>query len=150
MAAGRFADAAGAYETLVAAQPDSAYFRYWLGLAHLGAGACGAALDRQPEWGEAHIALARADALCGNPETRHAAVERARQLVEARDDADTRITLAFAEHGVGRLDAARSIAAGALPHADAAMLLDALATNARTPLQPFAADSDWWLPAELR
>ena len=152
----QFDEAAAHYQILADEQPQAAYYRYWLGMAQLGAGACPAArgrlaeaLERQANWGEAHIALARADALCGDTEARQAAHARAKQLLAARADADTRITLAFAELALGRTDAAAELASAALPNHDARMLLDAL-VEGQLPAQPFAADSDWWLPAEAR
>ena len=152
----QFEEAAAHYQILANEQPQAAYYRYWLGMAQLGAGACPAArgrlaeaLEIQANWGEAHIALARADALCGDTEARHAAHTRAKQLLAARADANTRITLAFTELALGRTDAATLYANAALPNGDARMLLDALAKG-RLPARPFAADSEWWLPAEAR
>ena len=156
MRAGNFDEAAAIYHALAGEHVDAAYYRYWLGMARLAAGECQAArrpleeaLERQANWGQAHVALARADALCGNSATRLAAYAKAKGLLAARADADTRITLAFAELGLGRADAARQRAAAAMPHDDARMLLAALAKG-KLPARPFAADSGWWLPAELR
>ena len=98
------------------------------------------------DWGEAHIALARADALCGFAE---AARSRAATLRGVQDSPETRITSAFAEAAGGRLDEARRLATTALPHPDAKLLLDALAAGG-LPAKPFAPQSPWWLPPELR
>ena len=156
MRSSRFDDAAREYRSLSAKRPDAAYYRYWLGMARLAAGDCGsarpalaAALARQTNWGQAHIALARADALCGDDAARRSALRRATGLVEASDDVDTRITLAFAELAAGDRQAARALAQRALPHDDAKMLLDAIDQDER-PSRPFAPGSAWWLPQELR
>ena len=99
MRAGRFAAAEVAYQALSAAEPDNADYRYWLAMAQLGKGDCAAragladALELRPSWGEAHLALARVEAICGAAE---AARRRALALFKARDDVDTRLTLAIA------------------------------------------------------
>ncbi len=152
MRAGRFGEAAGHYDALVALRPDDAYGHYWLGMARLGAADCRGrvaldeALGLRPDWGEAHIALARADALCGFADR---ALARARTLRDARDDANTRITQAFAAAAAGRLDHAKALATSESAHPDAARLLEAIAAG-RLPATPFAAGSDWWLPPEIR
>ena len=152
MRSARHVSAVSHYQRLVALVPGDAYAHFWLGIARLGVGDCATrdaleeALRLRGDWGEAHIALARADALCGFPEE---ARSRAVTLRSVQDSPETRITLAFAEAAGGRLDAARRLAASALPHADARLLLDALATD-RLPSKPFAAQSRWWLPPELR
>ena len=153
MRAQRFAEAAQDYEALARSRPDDAYVRYWLGMARLAGGNCPAArpalataVQLQPTWGEAHIALTRADAACGNEEVRRAAHGRARQLVANADNAYTRETLAIAELSLGRADAARD----AVAHlADATWLHGALERNA-PPTVPFPTGSLWWLPAEVR
>lgn len=156
--AGLFQDAAARYASLAQRQPSEGIFHYWLGLARLGAGDCGGrqslaqALRLRKSWGEAHLVLSRADALCGDGE---AAQRRAQALLKAKDDADTRLTLAFAAFALGQLDEARRLAQAELPHADAALVLDAVAARAAgnaepPPMLPFARESEWWLPAELR
>ena len=152
----QFDEAAATYQALAAEQPDAAYYRYWLGMAQLGAGHCPAArqafadaLERQSNWGQAHVALVRADALCGDDDVRRNARARAEELLAAHAEADTRITLAFAELGLGRTEAARVLATEALPHGDAQLLLASI-DEGKLPKLPFAAESDWWLPAELR
>ena len=160
MRQGRFRAAVDDYLVLANREPENAYYRYWLAMAYLGATSCEAArpvmaeaLRLQPNWGQAHIALTRADALCGDPATRQAAVAKARRLVELEDGADTRITLALALLAVGRLDDARGITGADLANPDAAMLDDAAAEHGQAAIdrltRPFAADSPWWLPAEL-
>jgi len=152
MRAERFDDAAGHYEALIALRPADAYGHYWLGMARLGAEDCRArqgfdeVLRLRPDWGEAHIALARADALCGFADRASA---RAKTLRGARDDANTRITQAFADAAAGRLDEARALATAESAHPDAEHLLEAMSAGG-LPATPFAADSDWWLPPEIR
>ncbi|MCY3813783.1 MAG: tetratricopeptide repeat protein [Gammaproteobacteria bacterium] len=148
----RFGDAVRHYEALVALRPADAYGHYWLSMARLGAEDCRArqgfdeALRLRPDWGEAHIALARADALCGFADR---ALARAKTLRGARDDANTRITQAFADAAAGRVDRAKALATADSTHPDAAHLLEAMAAG-RLPARPFAAGSDWWLPPEIR
>ena len=152
MRAERFGRAAEHYQALVVLRRDDAYAHYWLGMARLGAADCRArealddALGLRPDWGEAHIALARADALCGFAD---AALVRAEALRGVHDDAATRITQAIAEAAAGHLDDARTLAASESTHADAILLLNALATGG-LPARPFASGSDWWLPPEIR
>ena len=152
MRAGRFAAAEAAYQALSIAEPDNADYRYWLAIAQLGKGDCAAragladALELRPSWGEAHLALARVEAICGAAE---AARRRALALFKARDDVDTRLTLAIAEFAAGNVARANVLARAELPHADAALVLNAIASD--VPLRrPFAEDSRWWLPAEVR
>ena len=152
---GRFVEAAADYRALAAEFPQAAYFRFWLGMAHFGAGACAAgreamaaALALQANWGQAHIAFARATALCGDASELAAARQRAAQLVAAADTVDTRLTVAFLDLRQARVAAARQAASAALPHPDATLLLAALDQNALPPA-PFAPDSAWWLPPEL-
>ena len=156
MRTARFNDAAAHYRTLSARQPDTAYYAYWLGLAHLGAKSCPEALlplrralRQVPTWGRAHIALTRAEALCGSDEERRQALAKSQQLVAAQDSVDTRLTVAFAQLGLGRTANARDAAGAELPHPDAAMLIESI-DRAEPPPAPFAADSDWWLPSELK
>ena len=156
MRAKRFGQAAREYRTLAQSNPETAYYRYWLGVSSLGAGDCAGgrnalaeALRLQGNWGQAHIALARADALCGSDALRQGARQRAKRLLAVQDSVDTRLTLAFAELGLGRLDQARRLAAAEQPHADAALILDALSANS-LPTTPFASTSSWWLPEEAQ
>ena len=152
MRSARYAGAIVHYQRLAALVPGDAYAHFWLGIARLGAEDCAAkdsldeALRLRSDWGEAHIAMARADALCGFAE---AARSRAATLRSVQDNPETRITLAFAEAAGGRPDAAKRLATSALPHPDAKLLLDALAAD-RLPAKPFAPQSRWWLPPEVR
>lgn len=155
MHGGRFRQAAATYQRLAAAHPAAAYFRYWLGMARFGAGDCSggrdsmaAALARQPNWGQAHIALCRATALCGETDELPAVRRRAADLAAAADTVDTRLTTAFIALREGRSAAARQVATTALPHPDARALLADL-DQGRLPAAPFAPDSPWWLPPEL-
>ena len=152
MRSARYLSAVGHYRRLAALVPGDAYAHFWLGIAGLGAEDCTTresldeALRLRGDWGEAHIAMARADALCGFAE---AARNRAVTLRSVQDSPETRITLAFAEAAGGRSDAAKRLAKSALPHLDAKHLLDALVAG-RLPAKPFAPQSRWWLPPELR
>ena len=156
----RFRAAADEYQVLVGQQPENAYYRYWLAMAYLGATSCEAArpvmaeaLRLQPNWGQAHIALTRADALCGDAAVRQAAVGKARRLVDLEDVADTWTTLALALAAVGRTDDARTLVEVQVANPDAAMLGGAIAEHGDAAIdrlaRPFAEQSPWWLPAEL-
>ena len=156
MRARKYDNAAAAYRELASRYPDAAYYRYWLGIAELGHGNCpnareelAAAVRLQANWGQAHIALVRADSICGDEKTKASAQGRAVELLAATESVDTRLTLAFAELAVGNHERARGLAETHRTHPDAALLLDAL-NRATTPSRPFAKDSDWWLPPELR
>lgn len=156
----RFRAAADDYQVLVDRRPENAYYRYWLAMAYLGAASCEAArpvmaeaLRLQPKWGQAHIALTRADALCGDRDVRQAALGKARRLVDLEDVADTRITLALTLLAVGRVDEALAITAAHPVSLDAAMLDGAIAEHGHAAIdrlaRPFAEQSPWWRPAEL-
>ncbi len=156
MRGGAFGDAAREYETMAEKRPDSAYYHYWLAMARLGAESCRAArpallaaLRLQPQWGQAHMVLARADALCGDAEQRAAAQQRAAALRTAKDDADTRLTLALAHLALGDENDALALIRAEGEHPGAAMLYAALDAG-ELPARPFATDSPWWWPAELR
>lgn len=143
------------YESLAAEFSGRAYFRYWLGMARFGNEDCVggrlammSALALEPNWGEAHIALCRATALCGPARDIGAARQRAEQLRAAADTVETRLTLAFVDLRAGDSAQARLAAAAALPHPDARLLLDAIDAEAM-PRWPFAPASPRWLPPEL-
>ena len=148
----RFGAALEHYRQLVLTRPDDAYGHYWLGMAQLGEGDCAAseafaeALRLRPNWGEAHVSTARADALCGRGEEAH---RRAVTLHEIKADTDTRITLALAEIAIGRPEHGHRLAAPELPAPDAVLVVEAVASG-RPPASAFAVGSDWWLPPEVR
>jgi|TARA_B100002003_G_C14141109_1_gene548707 tetratricopeptide (TPR) repeat protein len=152
MRGGRFKEAAADYAQLTRLQPTQAYYRFWLGMALLGSEDCAArpalaqAVQLQKNWGEAHLVLARAEAICGLGETARRRVE---SLLRVKDDPDTRLTLALAELSLGRESVARQMATAELPHPDAKALLDAL-DQKTMPRLPFSQESAWWLPAEIR
>lgn len=152
MRAARFKEAAADYVQLVGLAPTQAYYHFWLGLALLGNGDCAArpalaqAVQLQKNWGEAHLVLARAEAICGFGET---ARHRVKALLRVKDDADIRLTLALVEFSLGRNSVARQLATAELPHPDAKNLLDAL-DQKTMPRVPFAHESEWWLPPEIR
>ncbi len=148
MRSGQFEEAANLYANLASAQPDEPYFRYWRAIARLGRGDCAGAADDleralalRPGLGEAHLALARAEALCGVLEMAGA---RARAVRQARDDADSRLTVAFVARLSGDHATADALASAEWPHPDAAMLLEG------SPTRAFATESPWWLPREVR
>ena len=146
--------AAGHYHRLASDDLEDADHRYWLALALLADADCGGrqpladALRLRPDWGEAHLVLARADALCGNAA---AAMRRAERLQAAKDDAETRITMAYAAYGLGHSGEAARLAKAELPHPDAQALLDALYGEAgRAALRVFASGSLRWLSGQVR
>ena len=151
MSDGQFAVAQELYAEILQQSPD-ARTAYWLGLASLGIGDCAGvvalqrALALQPGWGQAHIVLARAEALCGQSQR---ARQRANAILRARDDVDTRITLAFAELADGDEVGAAVIAEAQLPHPDAFMLIESMASGELAGLRPFAPGSAWWTPPLL-
>ena len=155
---GRFATAQGHYRHLVNAQPAEPRHHYWLGMSRLATGDCQgvAALEQalrlRGDWGEAHLALARAEAGCDqarNGETLARASARAAALLRARDDPDTRLTLAFVLLAAGDVAAAADLARRQSPHLDATMLLEAI-DQGTVPETPFAPGSSWWIPPEIR
>ena len=146
MRQGALAEAEESFGELALAEPGEARHLYWLAISRLGQGRCAAAraplaeaLRLAPASGEAHLVAARTEALCGSAD---AALDRARALLKVRDDADTRLTLAFALL-VGEPLAAGRIAASHGDHGDARLILDALAAG-KAPERPFAAGSRWW------
>lgn len=152
MRAGSFNMAAGDYAELVRREPTQAYYHFWHGMALLASEDCAArsalaeAVRLKRTWAEAHLVLIRTEAICGYAQ---AARGRAEALLAVKDDSDTRLTMAFVELGLGRNSVARQLATAELPNPDARLILDALA-QAATPRVPFASDSAWWLPPEIR
>ena len=151
MRAGRFRQAQEHYRHLTATQPEQPRHHYWLAMSRLAMADCtgiphlNQALRLRPEWGEAHLVLARAESICAQP----SALPRSQTLLRARKDPDTNLTLAFALAATGETNAALQIAQAQSPHPDATMLLQALAQNAM-PKHLFAPESPWWIPPELR
>lgn len=151
MRQGQFVQAAIDYAALAEQLPEEAYYHYWLGMAQLGAGDCRGlvGLDRavklRSSWGEAHVVLARVEAICGAPER---ALVRTAAVIKARNNEDTRITAAFMQLGTGHADKAEQLALAEMPHPDAQLVLDAIAIDS-LPARPFALGSRWWLPPEV-
>lgn len=152
----RFADAVIDYASLTAARSDDAALRYWLALARLGAGGCRLALDDidravalQPNWGEARIVAIRAAAICGDTERRERAAEQARRLASLNQSPATRITLAFIEWSNGEREIAERLLEAIQDHPDAALLRAAMMRDER-PDRPFAPDSNFWIPPDVR
>ncbi|MDE0008443.1 MAG: tetratricopeptide repeat protein [Gammaproteobacteria bacterium] len=155
---GRFDTAMSHYRHLTEAQPTEPHLHYWLGMSQLAAGDCQGvpplqeALRLHAEWGEALLALARAEAICGEtkgPDALSRATARAAALLRAREGPDTRLTLAFVLLAAGDVEAAADIARQQAPHPDATMLLEAI-DHDTVPNTPFAPESAWWIPPEIR
>ena len=154
---GRFASAAADYGRLIAADEGNADHHYWLAMAKLGGGDCTApisferALQLRPSWGEAHLALARAEAICGAGDAAASASARRRALalVKAQNDVDTRLTLAIAELAAGNVERASILAQAERPHPDALLILAAI-ERGTPPTRPFAETSRWWQPEQVR
>jgi len=156
MKARSYATASSVYEKLTARDAKNPYYFYWLAMARLAEQNCAGGLESLSEvirlrssWGEAHVVQIRAHALCGAAPERVKARRKALALLQQRSDPDMRLTLAFTEMSVGNLDNARILIEAELPHHDATMLGDALKRNMLPPV-PFAADSRWWEPEEIR
>jgi tetratricopeptide (TPR) repeat protein len=151
MAGHRYDVAAQNYVQLVGSDSEDSYHRYWLGMAMLANRDCAgipqllAAIQIKPAWGAAHIALARGEAVCGEGET---AGRRVAALVRSSDSVDIRLTRAFVLLMAGSKQEAVGVASAELPHADAAMIIEAASTSGSDPLV-FHADSAWWLPVEV-
>ena len=148
--------AGSVYEELTTRDAENAYYFYWLAMARLADRNCEGALESLAEairlrssWGEAHVVQIRAHALCGGPSERVKARSKASALLRQRPDADLRLTLAFTEMGLGNVDEALMLIEAELPHPDATMLGAALRRN-MLPTAPFAVDSQWWEPEEIR
>ena len=148
--------AGAVYEELTTRDAENAYYFYWLAMARLADRNCEGALESLAEairlrssWGEAHVVQIRAHALCGGPSERVKARSKASALLRQRPDADMRLTLAFTEMGLGNVDEALMLIEAELPHPDASMLGAALQRN-MLPTAPFAVDSQWWEPEEIR
>ena len=156
MRAGELEAAIADYDVLVRQHPDNPYFRYWSAMSRLRAHDCASAmellpavLDLLPSWGEAHVVSIRAAAICGDDRSRGSARVAASALVERQDNADTRLTLAYVQLALGETDAAHVTAGLHAAHPDAVMLLES-ATASEVPSLPFAPQSHWWVPSELR
>ncbi len=148
--------AGSVYEELTTRDAENAYYFYWLAMARLADRNCEGSLKSiaeairlQTSWGEAHVVQIRARALCGGPSERVKARSKALVLLRQRPDADMRLTLAITEMGVGNVDEALMLIDAERPHPDASMLSAALQRN-MLPTAPFAADSQWWEPEEIR
>ena len=140
MRARQFRQAQEHYRHLTETHPEDPRHHYWLAMSRLAMADCtgipplNEALRLRADWGEAHLVLARAEAICAQP----SALPRAQNLLRVRDDPDTRLTLAFALAAARDVNAARQIAQRQSPHADAAMLLQALRKkrNAKASVRP--------------
>ena len=139
------------YMQLVEKNPTNPYYYYWFGLSRLAENHCdgrealGRAVAMKRDWGEAHVALARADAFCGEIE---AASARLDALSKAAADPDIQSAKAFVALLAVDLEQATQLAEGLLPDPDAQAVIDAVDTGAR-PTRIFAEGSTWWIPPEL-
>lgn len=139
------------YMQLVERNPSNPYFYYWFALSRLAERQCDGreALERavslRRNWGEAHVALARADAFCGELE---AATQRLDALAKAAADRDIQSAQAYVSLLKGDVESARMLAEPLLPDPDAQMVVDAIEANSQ-PERLFADSSSWWIPPEL-
>ncbi|MCY4094166.1 MAG: tetratricopeptide repeat protein [Gammaproteobacteria bacterium] len=139
------------YMQLVERNPSNPYFYYWFALARLAERHCDGrealrrALALRSNWGEAHVALARADAFCGDLD---AATQRLDALAKAAADRDIQSAQAYVALLKGDTVNARNLAEPLLPDPDAQMVLDSIDGNVR-PDRLFADASSWWIPPEL-
>ena len=136
---------------LVERNPENPYFYYWFALSRLaekhcdGRDALRRAVAIRKNWGEAHVALARADAFCGDLS---AASARLNALSKAAADRDIQTAQAYVAYLTGDLETAKVLAESLLPDLDAQMVVDAIDANSR-PERMFADGSSWWIPPEL-
>ena len=139
------------YMQLLERNPTNPYYYYWFGLSRLaekqcdGREALSRAVAMKKDWGEAHVALARGDAFCGNVDQ---AESRLRALASAASDADILTAQAYVALLAGDADTANTLASPLVPDPDAQMIVDAINTGA-TPDRMFADDSTWWVPPEF-
>ena len=139
------------YMQLIERYPENPYFYYWFGLSRLIEGNCDGreALTRavmlRRNWGEAHVALARSDAFCGD---HGAASTRLSALAKAAADSDILSAQAYVALLQGNTEQALGIAEQLLPDPDAKMIVDAVKTGDK-PTRIFSNASSWWIPPEL-
>lgn len=139
------------YIQLVERNPSNPYYYYWFALSRLAEKHCDGreALQRaialRTSWGEAHVALARADAFCGDLDE---AFQRLDALAKAAADRDIQSARAYVALLSGDLENAKALAEPLLPDPDAQMVVDAIDSNSQ-PERPFSDNSSWWIPPEL-
>ena len=139
------------YMQLVERNPDNPYFYYWFALSRLAEKQCDGrealrrAVALRKNWGEAHVALARADAFCGDLP---AATQRLAALSKAAADRDIQSAQAYVALLLGDLENAKVLAEPLLPDPDAKMVVDAIESSTR-PERMFSEGSSWWIPPEL-
>lgn len=139
------------YMQLVERNPSNAYFYYWFALARLAENHCDArealrrAVSLRSSWGEAHVALARADAFCGDVD---AASSRLEALAKAAADRDIQSARAYVALLKGEFESALELAEPLLPDPDARMVVDAVEASSQ-PARLFSDGSRWWIPPEL-
>ena len=149
---GKFDEAETEYDQLLKSDAENAYYHYWFGLVQLAQDKCEGidsvkrALVLKKDWGEAHISLARAEALCGQIDK---AVARIDAIVEVQDSLETRLAQAYVKLHAGHVENIKEIAEAALPHPDAQLIMNALDANEK-PSRLYELGSPGWIPQELR
>ena len=139
------------YMQLVERNPNNPYFYYWFALSRLAEKHCDGrealrrAIALRTNWGEAHVALSRADAYCGDVA---AAAQRLDALSKAAADRDIQSAQAYVALLQGNLENARALAEPLLPDVDAQMVVDSIVSDS-PPERLFADGSSWWIPPEL-
>ncbi|MCY4655562.1 MAG: tetratricopeptide repeat protein [Gammaproteobacteria bacterium] len=149
---GQFDDAENDYLKLLEDDPENAYYHYWLGMVQLAQNNCEGlnSIKRtillKKDFGEAHLVLSRAEALCGETDK---ALARIDALIKIRDDIDTRLAQAYIRLLAGDMNQIQDTVEAALPHPDAQMIMNALDSNEK-PRRLFELGSPWWIPQELQ
>lgn len=139
------------YMQLIERHPENPYYYYWFGLSRLIEGNCDGreALKRavllRRSWGEAHVALARSDAFCGDID---GALNRLDALAKAAADTDIQSAQAYVALLQGDTERALFIAEQLLPDPDAKMIVEAIESGEK-PNRMFSEASRWWIPPEL-
>lgn len=152
MGGNRFAEAQTDYYELLSRNPDNAYYFYWFGMSRLADGSCDGreaisrAIALEPVWGEAHLVMTRADALCGDL---GASERRLQSIVQESDGEDIRLAQAYVLLFKGDTMKGRELAEAELPHPDAQLIMDALDAGTN-PTRLFGPGSPWWMPPELQ
>ena len=139
------------YMRLVERSPGNPYYYYWFGLSRLAENHCDGreglkrAIALKRDWGEAHVALARADAFCGELAS---ASQRLAALSKAAADPDIQSAQAFVALLSGNNEQATQLAEVLIPDPDAQLVVDSIASGDR-PTRIFADGSSWWIPPEF-
>ena len=147
----QFAQAQSHYEQLLAGEPDSSYYLYWLGMVKLGQGDCTGraeltkAVNSKPDWGEALVSLSRAHAMCGDADRSRQALARFGTVTE---NPEVQLARAYLQLAEGTNAPAKEVAEEWLPLPDAQLILNFIDAQAK-PNTLYAVGSTAWLPQEL-